>query len=168
MRSAFLVVAVMASGLALAPGDARAETRVGLSIQLGGGHRPGYGHGYAPDTFRLGYSRGYQDGYNEGLDDGRDDDRFEFWREGRYRDGDSGYKGHFGPKHLYVQGYRRGYESAYRRAYALGRHGEGHYGRHPYGDDRWPYGYDPDRDDRDRDERHYDREHLYERPYRRY
>lgn len=108
---------VIGAGLA-APAPVRAESHIAVWI---GGHdsRPyGYERGYgAPDTYQLGYSRGYQDGYHEGKDDGEDHDNYDFWREKRYRNADSGYHSEYGPKWEYQRGYRAGYESAYRRAY---------------------------------------------------
>ncbi len=59
-----------------------------------------------------------------------------FWRDGDYRKGTSGYKGWMGPRWEYANGYRRGFEAAYRRAYASARRGYRGY----YGDER--YGYD--------------------------
>jgi hypothetical protein len=68
-------------------------------------------------AFDEGYSRGYDDGAKEGSKDGRRGTRFELQREGRYRDGDSGYRDRYGSRSSYVSGYRRGYEEGYRRGY---------------------------------------------------
>ncbi len=103
-----------------------------------------YGRGLGP-AFRYGYDRGVREGSDEGYKDGRRNHDPRFWEEGRYRDGDRGYKHWMGPKWDYVKGYRDGYAAGYRRAYASARPGwndRGYYGR-----ERYPY----DRDDRDRD-----------------
>jgi hypothetical protein len=73
-----------------------------------------YGRGGA---FDEGYMRGFDEGAKEGSKDGRRGTRFELWSEGRYRDGDHGYKSTYGPRTTYVSGFRRGYEEGYRRGY---------------------------------------------------
>ena len=92
-------------------------------------------------AFRYGYDRGLRDGSDEGYSDGRHNHDPRFWQEGRYRDGDHGYKGWMGPKWDYVKGYRDGYAAGYRRAYASARPGwhdrDGYYGA-----SRYPYPYD--------------------------
>jgi hypothetical protein len=69
-------------------------------------------------AFEEGYERGYDEGAKEGSKDGRRGARFELWSEGRYRDGDHGYKNSYGPRPSYVSGYRSGYEEGYRRGYS--------------------------------------------------
>ncbi|HXY39142.1 MAG TPA: hypothetical protein VEQ10_05705, partial [Vicinamibacteria bacterium] len=100
-------------------------------------------HGTGP-AFRHGYDRGWRDGSDEGGNDGRHNHDPRFWEEGRYRDGDHGYKGWMGPKWDYANGYRDGYAAGYRRAYASAR--PGWRDRDDYR--RWRYPYD--RDDHDR------------------
>jgi hypothetical protein len=108
-------------------------------------HRYGYGDGYGRGAYGYGYSRGYEDGFDHGKDDAEDRDGFNFWRHKEYRNGDHGYRDHYGPRWDYQRGYRGGYEVAYRRAY-------GHFQR---------------RHDHDRcDDRYWSRElPRYDRPY---
>jgi hypothetical protein len=114
-----------------APAPAAADTRVGVGVYVGDHPRPRHN---SYDTRRLGYERGYRDGLHEGDSDGRHHRRPEYWREGRYRSGTSGYERHYGPKHVYADGYRGGYEDGYRRGYSAGR-------RYDRRDDRWDGGW---------------------------
>jgi hypothetical protein len=129
MKTAAWLV-VMTAGTVAAPVVASADSRVGIGIA--GSSSP---RGYR-DAYAYGFERGRRDGAEEGRDDGRRRHEFEYWREGRYRKGTSGYKGWMGPKWDYANGYRRGYESAYRRAFAAARGYRGYYGDEPYGYDR--------------------------------
>ena len=106
----------------------------------------------------VGFQRGRRDGAEEGRSDGRHRREFEFWREGDYRKGTPGYKGWMGPKWEYADGYRRGFETGYRRSFAAARRGYRGY----YGDGR--YGYDG----RGRYDGHgqYDHRERYDDPYR--
>jgi hypothetical protein len=133
-----------ASGLAL-PASSEAGARVGIGITIGDRGYGGYGRAYV-DTYQLGYGRGYQDGLDRGRNDGRRGDRFDFWREKCYRNGDAGYRRDYGPKYEYVNAYRRGFEEGYRRAYGSRRR--------DYRDHRdWR-----DRDDRYNDDRYRNRD----------
>jgi hypothetical protein len=88
-------------------------------------------------AFEEGYARGYDEGAKEGSKDGRKGKRFELWREGRYRDGDHGYKDRYGSRARYVSGFRSGYEEGYRRGYASRSSGRYRYDeRYPYEDGR--------------------------------
>jgi hypothetical protein len=98
-----------------APAPAASDTRVGIGVYVGNHPRPRH---YGYDTRRIGYERGYTDGLHEGQNDGRHDRRPEYWREGRYRSGTSGYEHPYGPSHVYADGYRSGYEDGYRRGYS--------------------------------------------------
>ncbi len=102
----------------------------------------------AGPAFRYGYDRGWREGSDEGYKDGRHRHDPRFWQEGRYRDGDRGYKHWMGPKFDYVKGYRQGYAAGYRRAYASARPG-------------WH-----DRDDRERDRGYYHDDGRYYPQYR--
>lgn len=82
-------------------------------------------------AFEEGYARGYDEGAKEGSKDGRRGTRFELWREGRYRDGDHGYKDRYGSRGNYISGYRSGYQEGYRRGYYSRSNG-----RYRYEDDR--------------------------------
>jgi hypothetical protein len=68
-------------------------------------------------AYQRGYERGLQEGRQDGWSDGRHRDRFDFWSQGDYRDGDKGYKRWYGPRPVYVSGFRRGYEESYRQGY---------------------------------------------------
>jgi hypothetical protein len=123
-------------------------------------YRGDYGRG----AYGVGYERGYHEGAQEGSRDARGGRRFEYWREGRYRDGDHGYRSSYGPRWEYTRGFRRGYEEGYRRGYASRRdiyengrygYGDGRYRDDGYRDDRY-------RDDRYRDDRYRDDRYRYE------
>jgi hypothetical protein len=147
MRATWMAAGVLAlAATAVAPTAAQAEVRVGIGINVGNDH--GYRRGR--ETFQIGYDRGLEDGMHRGRREARRSD-FDFRDDRDYRRGDAGYRGHYGPKHEYVSGYRRGYEQGYRRAFASTRHGR-----------------DYDRNDRyDRDGRR-DDDRIYEEPrYRR-
>jgi hypothetical protein len=92
-------------------------------------------------AFRYGYDRGWRDGTEEGHRDGRRSRDPRYWREGDFRDADSGYRRWMGPRFEFVKGYREGYASGYRRAYAAARPG-----RNRDRDRRWGRGRDWDRD----------------------
>jgi hypothetical protein len=179
MKATWMAGVLAAAGMLAAPARLQAAPGVGIGILIGGDHdrRDGYGqsYDYGRDAYRIGYDRGFEEGIKHGAKDGHKGESYNFWHDKRYRNGDSGYKGYYGPKHEYVAGYRRGYEAAYRRAYVETRHR--HYGRQGYcyerHDDRDYYrdrdGYYRDRDgyyrDRDGDDRDRDRDRIiYERP----
>jgi len=95
---------------------------------------------YETSAARVASGRGYEDGLNRGQRDGRNRDRFDVRRDGRYRDGDHGYKSSYGPRYEYVRAYRRAFEQGYRdgydQYYASGRYRNGgsygSYGRDGY------------------------------------
>jgi hypothetical protein len=67
-------------------------------------------------AFDEGYRRGHHEGLREGSRDSRRDDRYQF-RDGRYRDGDTGYRRQYGSRGSYIAGFRRGYQVGYDRGY---------------------------------------------------
>jgi hypothetical protein len=67
-------------------------------------------------AFDEGYRRGHHEGLREGSRDARHDDRYQF-RDGRYRDGDTGYHREYGSRGSYIAGFRRGYQVGYDRGY---------------------------------------------------
>jgi hypothetical protein len=69
------------------------------------------------NAYQRGVDRGQEEGRHEGWNDGRNRERFDVWGQGDYRNGDKGYKRWYGPRSVYVDGFRRGYEDAYRQAY---------------------------------------------------
>jgi hypothetical protein len=83
---------------------------------------PGANFGYSGGAYLnrndLAASTGYDDGYREGLNDGRSRHRDDPFAESRYRGGDHGYQGWYGPRDLYRTRYRdafrAGYEAGYR------------------------------------------------------
>jgi hypothetical protein len=107
---------LLAASMLAIPAPAKADVHIGLGIRIDHG-RDRY------DGRRIAYDRGYEDGHREGEKDGRRGERFSFWDEGRYRDGDHGYRGGFGPRWEYTSAYRRGFEAGYRRAYDSYFHG---------------------------------------------
>lgn len=86
-------------------------------------------------AFEEGYARGFDEGAKEGSKDGRRGTRFELWQEGRYRDGDHGYKDRYGSRANYVSGFRSGYEEGYRRGFSSRANG-----RYRYEDGRYEDG----------------------------
>ena len=95
---------------------------------------------------RVASERGNDDGLKRGRRDGDHRDRFDPTRDGKYRDGDHGYRSSYGPRYEYVRAYRRAFEQGYRDGfdayYANGRGGYrngGSYGRDGYyrGDPRY-------------------------------
>ena len=84
-------------------------------------HRDGYvydrpGYGYAGN---LGYRTGYQDGMSQAREDNFKNKPFNANPRGRYDDRDHGYRREYGDRNSYkaeyTDGYRAGYESAFRR-----------------------------------------------------
>jgi hypothetical protein len=143
-----IALGVLASTATLAvPTVSTAGVRVDVGVLLGApaySDRDGYDRGYRGDAGRYGYERGYREGTSEGYKDGRKGRRFDFRRDGDYRDADDGYKGWMGPRHVYERGFRRGFEEGYRRAFDAGRRERRDDRRHDRDWDR------RDRDDRDR------------------
>ena len=66
---------------------------------------------------RIGFDKGYEDGLRRGRDDGEDGDRYDVTRDGRYRDGDHGYRSSYGSRYSYVRSYRSGFELGYQDGY---------------------------------------------------
>lgn len=117
MKLTGMAVGVLAAaGFLMLPAESQAGVRVGIGIFAGDPHSY-VGYRDARDTFRYGYDRGFEEGQKRGARDGEHNRRFEFWRDGAYRDTDRGYKGWMGPRFEYANGYRQGYEAGYRRAY---------------------------------------------------
>lgn len=154
MKATTLAATVLAAtGLGLAAPSSDAGVQVGVGVVIGG---PAYGHGYpGPGADRYGFDRGYREGADNGFKDGRRGRRFEFWRDGDYRDADDGYKRWMGPRWAYAEAFRRGYEAGYRHGYREGcrerRDRDGRWYEHDRGGyDRGPFdrdGYGRDRDD---------------------
>jgi len=104
---------------------------------------------YESYAARVASEKGYDDGLKRGRRDGDHGDRFDVTRDGKYRDGDHGYKSSYGPRWEYVRAYRRAFEQGYRdgfsRYYARDRYGrDGYYDRNGgyYGRDGGYYGRD--------------------------
>lgn len=125
------------AAVAAMPAPASAGTRVGLVITAS--HHDGGRHGDA--AYARGYERGLRDGRREGVSDARHRDWDPVWQDRRYRAGDPGYRRSYGPRPVYVAGYRDGFERGYRSAFPSVR------GRYDRRDGRWD-----DRDRRGRDE----------------
>lgn len=147
---------VLALGvLAAAPETVKAEPGRGIVVVV----RGGYGYD-ARGAFRYGFERGRSEGAERGYRDGRRGHQGDCRRDSWYRDGDRGYRGWMGPRWDYAAGYRQGFETAYRRAFASARYG---------GRDRDSrYGYDRRDDDRYRSDHRYDRDDERYRGDRRY
>ncbi len=151
---ALAMAGIMAAAAVVAlPSESRADWRIGVVI---GQNRDWYGargdwRGTGP-AYRYGYDRGWRDGSREGQRDGRRSRDPRFWRDGDFRDGDSGYKRWMGPRPDYTSGYREGYSQGYRRAYGATRPDwrDRGYDRDRYRDDRDRYRGDRNRRDWDR------------------
>jgi len=114
---------------------------------------------YESYAARVASGRGYEDGLNRGQRDGQHRDRFDVTRDGKYHDGDHGYKSSYGPHYEYVRSYRRAFEQGYRDGY------DQYYasGRYPNGGSYGSYG----RDGYYRNDPRYDEEgRIYEIPRR--
>ncbi len=131
MKTAFWAAAALATTAVMAvPAESSADTRFGIGIVAGGDY---YGHRYG-EAYRYGYERGSREGAEHGFKDGRRGRSANPWRHGEYRDGDHGYHDWMGPRWDYASGYRRGYETNYRRAFTSAgpvyRDWDDHYGYH--------------------------------------
>jgi hypothetical protein len=106
-------------GLALA-GSSSVEAR---DIHERGGRNRDSRH----ETYsgRIGFDKGYEDGLRRGRDDGEDGDRYDVTRDGRYRDGDHGYRSSYGSRFNYVRSYRSGFELGYQDGYEPYARGRG-------------------------------------------
>ena len=74
------------------------------------------------DTYRIGYDRGFDDGARYGRVDARHHDRYDFRRSPAYKHADHGYRSEYGPRRLYADGYRSGFEHGYRNAFDAALH----------------------------------------------
>lgn len=95
-------------------------------------HHPGPYHGPGIDYrdtrgHDRAYERGYHHGVEAGVKDWRKDRRFDPWRHGKYRSGDSGYSSRYGPREYYCRAYRAGFRTGYELGYSPPR--KGHRGR---------------------------------------
>lgn len=133
-----MAVAALAAGLPAEAGTVHVGIRFGTDY-------------YPYDGQRVGYDRGREDGWREGYADAQRGQRFDYDDERCFRRGDVGWRPEYGPRYVYVAGYRRGFEQAYRRGYEAGARycqRDHRHDRSCGGDRRW--------DDRD-DWRRYDR-----------
>jgi hypothetical protein len=91
------------------------------------GRGPGWGTAnprggyYGSRNIDFAFANGYTEGYEAGLDDGNDNRRNAPTAEGRYRDGDRGYKREYGDRETYRLRYREGFVLGYRDGYDDGR-----------------------------------------------
>lgn len=69
----------------------------------------------------LAFQNGFTDGYDEGLKASRDRQRFDPVSEGRYRDGDRGYRSQYGSRDTYRATYRTAFREGYETGYNDGR-----------------------------------------------
>ncbi len=123
-----LMAGLVGAGL-LSSVPASAGPKTGLTIVVGSGHayhHDGYRDYDHHDARRVAYSHGYENGFDHGKDDGEDRDGFNFWHDKEYRNGDKGYKGHYGSRGRYQHSFRSGYEAGYRRAYSHFQHRHDH------------------------------------------
>ena len=70
---------------------------------------------YEPvSAYDLGYRNGLRDGQWAGYRDAGKPMRHDFWRDGKYRQATEGYRAYMGPRAVYSDGYRAGYERGYK------------------------------------------------------
>ena len=125
------IIGAVAAGVALAA-PLPAQAGVSVSVVLVDDRGDYEGYRGRNTVARIAFENGYRDGLREGEKDDRRDDRFEYRDEGRYREGDVGYRREYGPRQAYVSAYRRGFVDGYRRGYAnVATHGryDDRYGR---------------------------------------
>jgi hypothetical protein len=79
------------------------------------------------DVYRIAQQNGYQDGLRSGQEDRRFNRRSDYRNANEYRNGLSRYRGEYGDRNAYQQGYR----DAFRRGYEEGY-------RNTTGNSRWP------------------------------
>ena len=85
------------------------------------GRGAGIGRGrWATGRYDPAFQTGAADGYEAGLKDAQSRRRFDPISEGRYRDGDRGYKREYGSKDLYKATYREGFRTGYEDGYVDG------------------------------------------------
>ena len=92
-------------------------------------HHPGAYHQRGDYTqYARGQQRAYDRGFHQGVEAGARDwkrrQRFDPWRDSRYRSADSGYSSRYGPRQPYGRAYREGFRAGYERGY--GPRGRGH------------------------------------------
>ncbi len=107
-----ILAGVMAVAALASPLPAEAGT-VHVGIRFGTDY-------YPYDGQRVGYDRGREDGWREGYADAQRGQRFDYDDERCFRRGDAGWRPEYGPRYVYVTGYRRGFEQSYRRGYEAG------------------------------------------------
>jgi len=95
-----------------------AGVRAVVVIQAEHVHHPGP----AERAFREGYRRGERDGARYGRADARHHRRPQPERHQGFREGDSGYKHRYGSRGAYVDGYRQGFQVAYRTSFKRTAH----------------------------------------------
>ena len=86
----------------------------------------------------VAFRNGFTDGYEAGVQDGRGNRRFDPVGEGRYRSGDHGYNGRYGPREFYKNRYRDAFREGYTQGWNDGRR----YDSRNYSDGRpwwWPW-----------------------------
>jgi len=76
------------------------------------------------------YGQGLERGIRAGEEDSRRNQSFQFTDESDYRSADAGYRSQYGPRELYRDEFRRGYEAGYRTGYSR-------YARGPNQNDPW-------------------------------
>jgi hypothetical protein len=112
MKLAWIVPGLLASlGVVAVPADAAVHFGIGVSIHPDRG-RPAF-----LVARQAGYERGYEHGLAAGARDFQHHERFTVWGHRRYRQADSGYRSRYGPRPVYQQAYRRGFEDGYQAGY---------------------------------------------------
>ena len=99
---------------ALMPAAASAQYRPDYDERRYDDRRNGFRESNA---YEIGYQRGFRDGANHGVRDSRNREGFNYSHGRDYRNGDKGYRRHYGPRHEYAAGYRAGYANGYRSGF---------------------------------------------------
>ncbi len=111
MRNKLIAAGLLSTAaLLFPPANAQAGVSFSLGVRV-------HGHGDGRYAYDAGYERGYREGFRCGRDDARDHRGYGWYRHDAYRDGDRGYRGRFGPRGPYVNGYRGGFEVGYRESF---------------------------------------------------
>jgi hypothetical protein len=116
IRNRFIIATALAALGLLAPTPSSAGVSIGVVVHGDEGGRVPY-H-WRHDPYRTGYDDGYQEGIEHGRRDAWRHARFEFRDDPRYRcGGEASYRGHYGSRREYANGFRSGYEEGYRRGF---------------------------------------------------
>jgi hypothetical protein len=73
-------------------------------------------------AYHLGFERGAERGRHRGWEAARHNDRYDLSCQRDYRDSDWGYRGSYGRRSEYGEGFRQGFARSYEQGYRSGHH----------------------------------------------